>query len=149
VFKPVNRLEKLMQAAAGDPKKARDFYRALVDSELYILTPDATVAPGEDRSLKPNESINVATVEFQGRRWHPAFTSKERISEYIKEPEACLGAKARDLFGLLPASHFWLNPKSECQKPLPAEEIALILSGKIYTIDFTRRDPPHVVAKRS
>jgi SseB protein N-terminal domain len=140
VFKPVNRLEKLMHAAARDPKKAPDFYKELVDSELYILTPDAAVLPGEDRSLKPNESINVATVEFQGRKWHPAFTSKERISEYLQEPEACLGAKARDLFGLLPASNFWLNPKSECQKPLPADEIALILSGKIYQIDFMRHD---------
>jgi hypothetical protein len=40
----------------------------------------------------------------------------------------------------LPTSNFWLNPKSECQKPLPADEIALILSGKIYQIDFMRRD---------
>jgi len=27
-----------------------------------------------------------------------------------------------------PKSNFWLNPRSECQKPLPAEEIALCLS---------------------
>jgi hypothetical protein len=50
----------------------------------------------------------------------------------LKEPETCLEAKARDLFALLPpGSNFWLNPQSECQKPLPGDEIALLLSGKI------------------
>jgi hypothetical protein len=139
MFEPVNRLEKLMQAAASDAKNIPAFYRALLDSELYILTPEADVAPGEPRSLRPKEKLNVAQVEFKGLKWHPAFTSKERVSAYLKEPEACLGAKARDLFSLLPGSNFWLNPQSECQKPLPAEEISLIVSGKIFGIDFAKR----------
>ena len=54
----------------------------------------------------------------------------------MTEPETCLGAKACDLFALLPKSNFWLNPRSECQKPLPAEEIALIMNRKIFDIDF-------------
>jgi hypothetical protein len=33
---------------------------------------------------------------------------------------------------MLPNSNFWLNPLSECQKPLPASEIALLMSGKIF-----------------
>ena len=139
MFEPVNRLEKLMQAAASDAKNIPAFYRALLDSELYILTPEADVAPGERRSLKPKEKLNVAQVEFKGVKWHPAFTSKGRISAYLKEPEACLGAKARDLFSLLPGSNFWLNPLSECQKPLPAEEISLIVSGKIFRIEFATK----------
>jgi hypothetical protein len=142
MFEPANRLETLMQAAAADPSKTRDFYRALLDSDLFILTPEAEVAPGERRSLNAQEKVNVATVEFQGLKWHPAFTSKERVSDYLKEPEACLGAKARDLFALLPGSNFWLNPRSECQKALPAEEVSLILSGKIFAIDFARTAAP-------
>jgi hypothetical protein len=31
---------------------------------------------------------------------------------------------------MLPDSNFWLNPLSECQKPLPAAEIARLRSGK-------------------
>jgi hypothetical protein len=38
---------------------------------------------------------------------------------------------------LPPGSNFWLNPQSECQKPLPSEEISLLLSGKIFTMDFS------------
>ncbi|MGY4379167.1 hypothetical protein ACVWZ3_006806 [Bradyrhizobium sp. i1.3.6] len=65
-------------------------------------------------------------------RWHPTFTSKKRIYDYIKQPEVCLGAAARNLFEMLPDSNFWLNPLSECQKPLPAAEIALLMSGEIF-----------------
>jgi hypothetical protein len=62
------------------------------------------------------------------------------VSAYLKEPETCLEAKARDLFMLLPpGSNFWLNPQSECQKPLPGDEISLLLSGKIFTMDFNER----------
>jgi SseB protein N-terminal domain len=138
MFEPVNPLERLMQSAAADPAKIPDFYRALLDSELYILTPETDLEPGQRRSLKLREEISVATVEFKGKKWHPAFTARERISAYLKEPETCLEAKARDLFALLPpGSNFWLNPQSECQKPLPGNEVSLLLSGKIFTVDFT------------
>jgi len=134
VFEPENSLEALMQAAGKDPGVAPTFYRALLDSEIYVLTPEAAAQPGRPRSLQGQEKISVATVEFQGMTWLPAFTSKKRISDYVKEPEACLGAAARHLFEMLPAANFWLNPLSECQKPLPASEIALLMNGKIFEL---------------
>jgi len=132
MFEPENSLEALMQAAGRDPEVVPAFYQALLETEIYVLTPEARMKPGRRRSLKFQEEINIATVEFQGLRWHPAFTSKKRISDYVKEPETCLGAAARNLFELLPDSNFWLNPLSECQKPLPAAEIALLMNGKIF-----------------
>ncbi|MDB5611209.1 MAG: hypothetical protein JWP25_8109 [Bradyrhizobium sp.] len=132
MFEPENSLEALMQAAGRDPAVASTFYRTLLDTELYILTPEVPLKPGRRRSLKSEERINVASVEFQGMTWLPAFTSKKRISDYVKEPETCLGAAARNLFEMLPNANFWLNPLSECQKPLPATEIALLMSGRIF-----------------
>ncbi len=134
MFEPENKLEKLMQAAVKDPCVVPEFYRALLETEIYILTPEAKLEPGRRRSLKYQEKLNVATVEYQGLKWHPAFTSKKRISDYVKEPETCLGAVARNLFGMLPDSNFWLNPLSECQKPLPAGEVALLMNGKIFEV---------------
>src|ERR1700678_251351 len=142
MFEPVNALETLMQSAVSNPAKIPDFYRALLDSELYILTPETELERGGRRSLKLHEKISVATVEFKGKQWHPAFTAPARVSAYLKEPETCLEAKARDLFQLLPSgSNFWLNPQSECQKPLPGDEVALLLSGKIFAMDLTARAP--------
>ena len=134
MFEPENTLETLMQAAAKDPGAAPEFYRALLDTEIYILTPEAELEPGHHRPLRYREALNVATVEYQGMRWHPAFTSKKRISDYVKEPETCLGAVARNLFEMLPESNFWLNPLSECQKPLPASEVTLLMNGKIFEV---------------
>jgi hypothetical protein len=48
MFEPVNPLEALMQAASADPAKTPEFYRALLQSELYILTPEAEIEPGRD-----------------------------------------------------------------------------------------------------
>ena len=133
MFEPENSLEALMQAAAKDTSVVPAFYRALLETEIYILTPEAPMKPGRRRSLKFQEEINVATVDFQNMRWHPTFTSKKRIYDYIKQPEVCLGAAARNLFEMLPTTlNFWLNPLSECQKPLPAAEIALLMSGEIF-----------------
>jgi SseB protein N-terminal domain len=132
MFEPENKLETLMQAAVKDAGAVPAFYKTLLETEIYILTPEAEMKPGRRRSLKYEEKVNVATVEFQGMKWHPAFTSKKRISAYIKEPETCLGAVARNIFEMLPNSNFWLNPLSECQKPLPASEVTLLLNGKIF-----------------
>jgi type III secretion system (T3SS) SseB-like protein len=131
MFEPENSLEALMQAAGKDPGVVPTFYRALLETEIYVLTPEAPMQPGRRRSLKFQEKIDIAAVEFQGMTWLPAFTSKKRISDYVKKQETCLGAAARNLFEMLPAANFWLNPLSECQKPMPATEIALLMSGKI------------------
>jgi hypothetical protein len=133
VFEPENSLEALMQAAVN-PDVVPAFYQALLESEIYVLTPEAQMKPSRRRSLKFQEKINIATVEFKGMKWHPAFTSKKRISDYVKEPETCLGAAAHNLFEMLPNSNFWLNPLSECQKPLPASEIALLMNGMIFEV---------------
>ena len=133
MFEPLNPLEAMMQAASADPKKISDFYYLLLESELYLLAPETKMEPGKRREMKFEEKINMATVDFKGLKWHPAFTAPARISAYLKEPETCLSAKARHLFTMLPAgSNFWLNPLSECQKPLPGDEVALLLSGKIF-----------------
>jgi hypothetical protein len=132
MFEPENSLEALMQAAGKDPSVVPTFYRTLLDADIYVLTPTVPMRPGRSRSLKFQEKINVASVEFQGMTWVPAFTSKKRISDYVKEPETCLGAAARNLFEMLPDANFWLNPLSECQKPLPATEVALLMSGEIF-----------------
>ncbi|GLH76069.1 hypothetical protein SSBR45G_09770 [Bradyrhizobium sp. SSBR45G] len=144
MFEPENSLEALMQAAGRDPAIIPRFYRALLEAEIYVLTPEAPIEPGERRSLARQERVNVATVEFQGLTWLPAFTSRKRISDYVKEPEACLGAPARNLFAMLPNANFWFNPLSECQKPMPASEIALLMNGAIFeklqTADAARHD---------
>ena len=128
MFEPENSLEALMQAAAKDPGVVLTFYRALLDTELYVLTPEAPMKPGRRRSLKFQERINVATVDFQGMTWHPAFTSKKRISDYIKEPETCLRSRrtqsVRNVAQLqfLAQSAVRMPEAAACLRNCPADE---------------------------
>ena len=130
MFEALNPLEALLEEAVRDPARVDDFYRLLLDTELIILTPDAKMEPGKRRALKYKEAINIATVEYKGLKWHPAFTAPKRVAAYVKEPETCLSAKARNLFTMLPGSNFWINPLSECQIPMLADDIAKLLEGR-------------------
>lgn len=147
MFEALNPLEALMEEAVRDSSRVNDFYKLLLDTELIILAPEAKMEPGRRRALKYKEAVNIAVVEFQGRKWHPAFTAQKRVEAYIKEPETCLSAKARNLFDMLPGSNFWINPLSECQKPMTAEEIAKLMSGEMFVAPAA--GPSKAVGKKS
>jgi len=67
-----------MQAAAKDPGVAPAFYQALLDTEIYVLTPEAPIKPGRPPApLKFQEKINIATVEFQGMKMAPGLYVQE------------------------------------------------------------------------
>ena len=52
VFEPENSLEALMQAAGKDPSVVPAFYQALLETEIYVLTPETPMKLGRRRSLK-------------------------------------------------------------------------------------------------
>ena len=52
MFEPENNLETLMQAAVKDPAVATEFYKTLLETEIYILTPETPMTPGKRRSMK-------------------------------------------------------------------------------------------------
>ena len=115
MFEPIDRVERLMQAAAADPKQIPAFYAALLDAELFVPTPEPEVGPVGRRSLKANEPFNIATVGIRPSR-----------------PSGVLD-RAGDVSRRVPKSNFWLNRARNAWKPLPAEEIALIMNRKIST----------------
>ena len=84
MFEPENSLEALMQAAGKDPEIVPAFYRALLETEIYVLTPEAPLKPGRRRSLKFQEKINIATVEFQGNQVDFSLTRRSEISDVNK-----------------------------------------------------------------
>ena len=82
MFEAVNRLEKLMQAAAADPTKIPDFYRALLVSELYILTPEAELEPGggaRSNSTKKSTSQLSSSRAKNGIRRSPRQSASPPI----------------------------------------------------------------------
>jgi hypothetical protein len=89
VFEPENSLEALMQAAVKDPDVVPAFYQALLETEIYVLTPEAPMKPGRRRSLKFQEKNQHRHGRIQGHEVAPRL--------HVEKTHIRLRKGARDL----------------------------------------------------
>ena len=122
-FVPENELEQAMLLAVSQESVRPDFYRLLLDSELVVL--------GEI-----GEHMSLETVENQGQKFHPAFTSQRRSEAFVPAPLPRFRITGRILFESTRGASFVLNPGSELTKTLSPEEIAWCLGQKRPTGDL-------------
>ena len=92
MFEPENSLEALMQAAGRDPAIIPRFYRALLEAEIYVLTPEARIEPEDAdgaahaaRSLFSPSTIaakdgreSIAVLKARMRGWRSGSIGKPR-----------------------------------------------------------------------
>jgi hypothetical protein len=135
-FVPNNRLEELLVRAATDPAARPDFYRELLRSTLYVLTPDTPAA--ETKTTLP-KGTRVALVQWQAASGliTPIFSSMGRVEELAQRsghPEGCLGMEGERLFELLAQSPeaAVLNPGLAYGKELTPTEIRGLADGSIF-----------------
>lgn len=123
-------LEILLQKAATEPAFRGAFYKQLLSDDLVVITNNTSLPEGE-YTLPQNASVNIVSYP-DGRI--PVFTSTERIFDkgVIKEQVAYMAMKGQQLFELAKGATFILNPYSDYGKELLPEEIARMLSGKMY-----------------
>jgi hypothetical protein len=113
-FEPENELEQAMLLAASQESARPAFYRLLLDSELVAL--------GE-----LGDTISIETVENNGQKFHPVFTSERRLDDFVREKRPCFRLNGRVLFESTRGASFVINPGSELVKTLSPEEIAWCL----------------------
>jgi hypothetical protein len=124
---PTNDLERALVAAMNDPAARPDFYRALLASELFFITPPAEKRPADQ----------LVMVSFQGANgpFMPMFSSRERLEATLAGRMGdfeILAMPGHDAFQLLSRGQdlVVLNPGS-IGKSFPPEEIAAIASGQL------------------
>lgn len=113
-FTPENELEKAMLYAASQESVRPMFYRLLLDSELWAI--------GE-----LGEAISIETVENEGVRYHPVFTSQKRLADFVSTQMPTFTMPGRALFQATRGARFVINPGSEVGKTLTPEEITWFL----------------------
>ena len=113
-FEPENELERAILLAASQESARSEFYRLLLMSELVAL--------GE-----LGETINIETVEKDGQKYHPVFTSERRLDAFVQNPLPRFRLNGRVLFESTRGASFVINPGSELVKTLSPEEIAWCL----------------------
>lgn len=135
IFKPANQLEEALVAACTEPSARPEFYRLLLESDLFLLTPDAPEESGK-RTLKESEMVSF--VDFNGPNglFLPIFSSQERLQEAVNKMDRVYGflvLRGKDLFPLLlqhsrPAV---LNPGAAYGKELTPDEIRSLADGSV------------------
>lgn len=134
-FKPTNKLEQTLVAACTDPSARPEFYRQLLESELFLLTPDAPQREGRT-ALEADTKISFVNLQGANGTFLPIFTSQQRLQEAVNQMGqnyGFLALRGENLFSILmqhpqPAV---LNPGAAYGKELTSDEIRRISDGSI------------------
>lgn len=132
-FKPANKLEEVLVAACAEPSARPEFYRMLLESDLFLLTPDATQQEGR-QVLETDTKVSFVHLQNAKGPFLPIFSSQQRLQDAVNQTGQTYGflaLRGKDLFPLL-AQHpptAILNPGAAYGKELTADEIRRIADG--------------------
>ncbi|HEX7239389.1 MAG TPA: SseB family protein [Longimicrobiaceae bacterium] len=128
-FEPQNELERSLVRAATDPAHRARFYRDLLEADLYVIDEGPPPEqPGWRVSDGPAQ-LRVGSVETDGLRCIPVFSSVPRLQAAIDREVAYVGMRARDLLGIFAGADLVLNPGSDYGRVLTADEVRGVLDG--------------------
>lgn len=108
-------LERALAAAAAEPGRIAEVLTELKAERVWIPLPGPMRVPGRDGGyeaaapVRPDGSVILPTVTYQGREFVPAFTSAERLREWTTQAAGAdaeiphLVVSAAALARLLPA----------------------------------------------
>lgn len=125
---PEDALAELLRVAAGDPGQRPEFYRALLDSTVFVIgrvegddsQGRAEVPPGARLSLQNWQRPDGSPVI-------PFFSSLGAMKRAIQSEVHYLAVPARSLFEMTRGAALVLNPRSDHGKELLPSEIASLL----------------------
>jgi hypothetical protein len=126
-----NALELALAKAATEPAQRPEFYRLLIDSQVFVL--GHTEGGGEGvKDIAAGESLSIQNWrKNDGTPVIPFFASLEALRRAIKEEQSYLALPARSLFEVTQGATLVLNPASEHAKEFVPDEIAALLTTGI------------------
>ena len=138
-FNPANKLEEVLVAACTEPSARPEFYRLLLESELFLITPNPPKQAGH-KVFGENEKDSFVNLQNEKGAFLPVFTSELRLQEAVNQIGQTYGfvaMRGKDLFPLLTQhpSTAILNPGAAYGKELLADEIRRIADGSIARIE--------------
>jgi hypothetical protein len=133
MFEPENDLERSFVRAASEPAHRSDFFRALMDAQIFLAL-EFTGAPpvaesGGEMTLPKGTTLHLRSLTKGGQSFVPFFTAPVRARAIFKSDHIVAPEKTRDLFQRFPQAQFVVNPGSEYSKDFLRDEIARFLTG--------------------
>jgi hypothetical protein len=122
-------LEEALARAATDAAARPEFYRALMEAQVFVLGSMAGTA--NQRTVEAGENISIAHWQKQdGTPIIPFFASLPALQRAIRVDETYLQLPAKSLFEITRGATLVLNPSSDHGKEFVPHEIdALLDSG--------------------
>jgi hypothetical protein len=129
-----NRLEALLALSTDEPAHRPEFYRMLLDSEVYVISDMEQKNEGR-WYLSADDALSILTISVADKDpIIPFFSSIEELTRFVDFPAQWVGINARDLFVLTKGATLVLNPQSQYSKPFyPAVIEALLTTGIHHT----------------
>ena len=122
-----NALELSLARAAADPASRPEFYKTLLESEVYVI--GFSDSAKEGRSTLP-EGSKLSIVNWQkkdGTPIVPFFTSLEALQSALKEEARFVTLPARSFLEMTRGSSLVLNPTSSYGKEFYPNEVQALL----------------------
>jgi hypothetical protein len=126
-----NPLERALRLAAKDAANRPDFFRLLLESQVFVVG-DAAETEDGDRPMDAGESVSLHKWDQpDGSSVIPFFTSRAAVAHAIEGEASCLGLPARELFEHTRGSTLVLNPNHKYGKQFSPQDIDAMLAGGI------------------
>lgn len=120
-----DKLANLLKKAFLDPNCRLEFYKVLLESEVYLLL--------DMQANTQKGKMDVVTWQQKdGSQIIPLFTSKDEMKKTREDLGKYSHGNARELFETNSNSDYVINPGSEYSKELIASEISSLLSGAMF-----------------
>ena len=121
-------LEAALELAATDPAARPEFYRLLVESEVFVL--GFMEGDENERTLYTGDKISVMQWQKDdGTSIIPFFASLPALQRATKDEQSYLRLPARSLFELSRGTALVLNPAGPHGKEFLPQEIEALLSS--------------------
>lgn len=123
-------LDWALGRALRDPGACPEFYKLLVESDVYTVTANSAADLRTGRAA--SGGLKIVQYESNGETIIPFYTSPEMLEKALKSHPGWVRLRARDFFRLTRHSHVVLNAGLDRQWPFcPADTEALLEGPKI------------------
>lgn len=130
-FEPQNKLEQSLIKAWTDPAHRPQFYRDLVESDIYIIEHGPPAEKAGRTVLEQDYQLKIQPIEINGKSYLPVFSSLLRLQAVLQHEAGYIAMNALEFLKITQGAELVLNPGSEYAKEFTKEEIQSIIDGSV------------------
>jgi hypothetical protein len=132
------KLERALERAANDPASRPDFYRTLMESEVFVIGRSGAIT-GQHALIPAGAKVEIVHWEKQdGTPVVPFFTSLEALRRSLKEESNFMALSVRGFFEMVKGRTLVLNPASPYGKEFFPNEVESLLSAGVNHVPTPR-----------